>query len=178
MYPVREVGAIASPPPWSAPMVGSSMTSTVLRGSICLESHAHLVRVRVRVRVGVKVRVGVGVRVGVRVGVEVGEPRARRHVGDEHLGRSDDLHASLAHLARAQPTRSLLDLLDAQAKLLLHLRQAVGGGGAAQAAEPGAGDGVVVHPREGDAHVVEGLCDLEVDATRQAAEDLGGGAMA
>mmetsp|Transcript_27624 Transcript_27624/g.65275 ORF Transcript_27624/g.65275 Transcript_27624/m.65275 type:complete len:213 (-) Transcript_27624:1182-1820(-) len=41
MYPVREVGAIASPPPWSAPMVGSSMTSTVLRGSICLESHAH-----------------------------------------------------------------------------------------------------------------------------------------
>ena len=41
MLPVSDVAPIASPPPWSAPIVGSSIISSVLDGSICLESHAH-----------------------------------------------------------------------------------------------------------------------------------------
>ena len=39
--PVSEFSPSARPLPWSAPMVGSSMTRIVLSGSNCLHSHAH-----------------------------------------------------------------------------------------------------------------------------------------
>ena len=39
--PVSEFSPSARPLPWSAPMVGSSMTRIVLSGSNCLLSHAH-----------------------------------------------------------------------------------------------------------------------------------------
>mmetsp|Transcript_143 Transcript_143/g.370 ORF Transcript_143/g.370 Transcript_143/m.370 type:complete len:217 (+) Transcript_143:1469-2119(+) len=41
MYPVSESIFSASPLPWSAPIVGSSIISTVFIASSCLQSHAH-----------------------------------------------------------------------------------------------------------------------------------------
>ena len=59
------------------------------------------------------------------VGVELlAQPRARRDVADEHPRPPDDLDVALAHARRAgEPgaARRLLDALDPEAELLVHL---------------------------------------------------------
>mmetsp|Transcript_8547 Transcript_8547/g.25316 ORF Transcript_8547/g.25316 Transcript_8547/m.25316 type:complete len:888 (+) Transcript_8547:411-3074(+) len=99
------------------------------------------------------------------------EPGAGRDVRHEHARRPNHLHVPLARALVREAARGLLDPLHAKPQLLLHLSHRVGCGGAAQAAQPGAGDLLVVHPRERDPHVVQRLGNLEVDAAREAAED-------
>ena len=113
MYPVSVSAPSARPPPWSAPIVGSSIMSTCghsptlfaerIRRDVCFRDvrrRENAPRYSPRSHRLLRVEL-------------VAQPRARRHVGDEHARRADHLYVALAHALVTQPAGGRLDPLDA-----------------------------------------------------------------
>lgn len=97
--PVSEPGGSASPLPWSAPIVGSSIMSTVPCATAQRRSSASHVRTKARAAYH-------------RLEL-LGKPRATGYVGDEHARRTDDLRMALAHAPIRQTALGLLQPFNA-----------------------------------------------------------------